>query len=57
MFGLENRFGVLILLASTREVYGNIEIHLQLEKYNGDVNPTKLLVAIFRVNASLIIVF
>lgn len=29
-----------ILLASTSEVYGNPEVHPQVEDYNGNVNPT-----------------
>ncbi len=39
MLGLARRVGARILFASTSEVYGNPEIHPQLETYNGNVNP------------------
>ena len=39
MLGLARRVGARILFASTSEVYGNPEIHPQLENYNGNVNP------------------
>jgi UDP-glucuronate decarboxylase len=39
MLGLAKRTGAKILLASTSEVYGDPEVHPQLESYWGNVNP------------------
>ena len=39
MLGLARRVGARLLLASTSEVYGDPEIHPQLETYHGYVNP------------------
>ena len=39
MLGLAKRLGVPILQASTSEVYGDPEVHPQLEAYWGKVNP------------------
>ena len=39
MLGLAWRVGARILFASSIEVYGNLEIYPQSEKYNGNVNP------------------
>ncbi len=39
MLGLAKRTGARILLASTSEVYGDPEIHPQVEEYWGHVNP------------------
>jgi UDP-glucuronate decarboxylase len=39
MLGLAKRTGARILLASTSEVYGDAQIHPQLESYWGHVNP------------------
>ncbi|MFQ6069877.1 MAG: UDP-glucuronic acid decarboxylase family protein [Candidatus Aminicenantales bacterium] len=39
MLGLAKRIKARILLASTSEVYGNPEIHPQVESYWGNVNP------------------
>jgi UDP-glucuronate decarboxylase len=39
MLGLAKRTGARILQASTSEVYGNPEIHPQVETYWGNVNP------------------
>ena len=39
MLGLAKRTGARILQASTSEVYGDPEIHPQLESYWGNVNP------------------
>ena len=39
MLGLANRVGARLLLASTSEVYGDPEIHPQVETYRGNVNP------------------
>jgi len=39
MLGLSKRTGAKILQASTSEVYGDPEIHPQLETYHGAVNP------------------
>jgi UDP-glucuronate decarboxylase len=40
MLGLAKRTGARILQASTSEVYGDPEIHPQVEEYWGHVNPT-----------------
>ena len=42
MLGLAKRVGARILQASTSEVYGDPEIHPQVEKYWGHVNPIGL---------------
>jgi UDP-glucuronate decarboxylase len=39
MLGLAKRVGARVLLASTSEVYGDPEIHPQVETYWGNVNP------------------
>jgi UDP-glucuronate decarboxylase len=39
MLGLAKRVKAKIFQASTSEVYGNPEIHPQVESYNGSVNP------------------
>jgi len=39
MFGLAKRIKATILQASTSEVYGNPEVHPQIESYWGHVNP------------------
>ena len=39
MLGLAKRLDAKILLASTSEVYGDPEIHPQVESYKGSVNP------------------
>jgi len=39
MLGLAKRLKVKILQASTSEVYGDPDIHPQVESYNGNVNP------------------
>ena len=39
MLGLAKRTGAKILQASTSEIYGNPEIHPQIESYVGSVNP------------------
>ncbi|MEI2728687.1 MAG: UDP-glucuronic acid decarboxylase family protein [Candidatus Nanopelagicales bacterium] len=39
MLGLAKRTGARILLASTSEVYGDPEVHPQVEEYWGHVNP------------------
>jgi len=39
MLGLAKRTGARILLASTSEVYGDPEVHPQIESYWGHVNP------------------
>ncbi len=39
MLGLAKRVKARILLASTSEVYGDPEVHPQLETYHGNVNP------------------
>jgi UDP-glucuronate decarboxylase len=39
MLGLAKRVKARILLASTSEVYGDPEIHPQVETYHGNVNP------------------
>ncbi len=39
MLGLARRVGARLLMASSSEVYGNPEVHPQLETYNGSVNP------------------
>jgi UDP-glucuronate decarboxylase len=39
MLGLAKRTGARILQASTSEVYGNPEVHPQVESYWGNVNP------------------
>ncbi len=39
MLGLAKRTGARILQASTSEIYGNPEIHPQIESYVGSVNP------------------
>ena len=40
--GLAKRLGARILQASTSEVYGDPEVHPQLESYRGNVNPIGL---------------
>ena len=40
--GLAKRVGARILQASTSEVYGDPEIHPQVESYRGNVNPIGL---------------
>jgi len=42
MLGLAKRVKARILLASTREVYGDPEVHPQQEEYRGNVNPIGL---------------
>jgi UDP-glucuronate decarboxylase len=39
MLGLAKRVNARFLLASTSEVYGDPEIHPQIEEYRGNVNP------------------
>ncbi len=39
MLGLAKRVNAKILLASTSEIYGDPEIHPQIESYRGSVNP------------------
>jgi UDP-glucuronate decarboxylase len=39
MLGLAQRVGARVLLASTSEVYGDPEVHPQVETYRGNVNP------------------
>jgi UDP-glucuronate decarboxylase len=39
MLGIAKRVKARILLASTSEVYGDPQIHPQVETYNGNVNP------------------
>ena len=39
MLGLAKRLGIKILQASTSEIYGDPEIHPQVEEYWGKVNP------------------
>ena len=39
MLGLAKRLGVPLLQASTSEVYGNPDVHPQVESYWGNVNP------------------
>ena len=39
MLGLAKRCGARILQASTSEVYGDPEVHPQVESYRGSVNP------------------
>ena len=39
MLGLAKSNNAKILQASTSEIYGNPEVHPQLENYNGNVNP------------------
>jgi UDP-glucuronate decarboxylase len=39
VLGLAKRLGARILQASTSEVYGNPNVHPQLETYSGSVNP------------------
>lgn len=39
MLGLAKRTGATILMASTSEVYGDPEVHPQVESYWGNVNP------------------
>lgn len=39
MLGLAKRTGAKILQASTSEIYGDPEVHPQIEGYNGAVNP------------------
>ena len=39
MLGLARRVGARLLLASTSEVYGDPEVHPQVESYRGCVNP------------------
>jgi len=39
MLGLAKRTGARMLLASTSEVYGDAQVHPQLESYWGNVNP------------------
>lgn len=40
MLGLAKRLDAPILQASTSEVYGDPEVHPQVEEYQGNVNPT-----------------
>ena len=40
MLGLAKRVGAKFLLASTSEIYGDPEVHPQLESYRGSVNTT-----------------
>ena len=42
MLGLAKRVNAKILLASTSEIYGDPEIHPQVETYRGSVNPIGL---------------
>ncbi len=39
MLGLAKRINARFLLASTSEVYGDPEVHPQIESYHGNVNP------------------
>ena len=39
MLGLAKRIKARFLLASTSEVYGDPEVHPQIESYHGNVNP------------------
>ena len=39
MLGLAKRINATILLASTSEIYGDPEVHPQVESYRGCVNP------------------
>ena len=39
MLGLAKRLKIKVLQASTSEVYGDPEVHPQLESYHGNVNP------------------
>lgn len=39
MLGLARKHGATILQASTSEVYGDPEVHPQVEEYRGNVNP------------------
>eukprot|EP00039_Didymoeca_costata_P001920 m.56253 g.56253 ORF g.56253 m.56253 type:complete len:455 (-) comp11027_c0_seq1:69-1433(-) len=39
MLGLASRTGARLLMASTSEVYGDPEVHPQVESYRGNVNP------------------
>ncbi len=39
MMGLAKRLNARILLASTSEIYGDPEVHPQVESYKGSVNP------------------
>ena len=39
MLGLAKRVNARMLLASTSEIYGDPEIHPQVETYWGNVNP------------------
>ena len=43
--GLAKRVGARVLIASTSEVYGDPEIHPQVETYWGHVNP----IGIYRI--------
>lgn len=40
MLGIAKRTGARLLLASTSEVYGDPEVHPQVEEYRGNVNTT-----------------
>jgi UDP-glucuronate decarboxylase len=40
MLGVAKRTGARLLLASTSEVYGDPEVHPQVEEYRGNVNTT-----------------
>lgn len=40
MLGLAKRVKARLLLASTSEVYGDPEVHPQVEEYRGNVNTT-----------------
>jgi hypothetical protein len=40
MLGIAKRTGARFLLASTSEVYGDPEVHPQVEEYRGNVNTT-----------------
>ena len=39
MLGLAKRLNARILFTSTSEVYGDPDVHPQVEEYNGNVNP------------------
>ena len=48
MLGLAKRVNATILLASTSEVYGDPEVHPQVETYKGSVNTTGIKVVTTR---------
>src|SRR5690606_8903504 len=52
MLGLAKRTGARILQASTSEVYGDPEIHPQVESYWGRVNPVGIAAATTKASAA-----